>query len=96
MAFPLPDDTVFVTAKVEEEGRPPEAHFILEVPHPRDYAAGVALRYVGRTSLDAYREWDREASHFVKGSHQDPAVIAFTAAAGAAVDALDTLRNTID
>lgn len=86
---------MFVTAQVEPEGRPPEAHFILEVPHPREYAKGIALRYVGKTSLADYRAWEKESSHFVKATKDDPAVMAFTAAAGAAVEALETLRNTI-
>jgi hypothetical protein len=87
---------VFITAIVEPEGLPPEAHFILLVKHPRDYARGARLQYVGRASLADYRDWERTASRFVHGTQRDPAVIAFSEAARAATEALDYLHNVID
>ena len=87
--------SAFATAVVEWGDHPAEAHFILLVPHPNEYAKGIRLRYVGSTTLSAYREWEAQASRFVHGSSHDPAVIAFSEAARAACEALDTLRNTV-
>jgi hypothetical protein len=96
-AFPsLPDDAQFLSAVVEWEERPPEAHFILLVPHPKPYAKGARLQYVGSTPLSEYRAWEKEASHFVHGSSEDPAVIAYFQAARIATEALDTINSTID
>lgn len=63
----LPDGTVFVTARMGEEG-----HFILRSPVP-GLPDEFRMQTTRRVPLSRFDRYERERGHYVNGGSEDPA-----------------------
>ena len=76
------DETTFVTALVEPEDRPREAHFLLVTPHPKEpmRSAGDDVALVSRMMFSEWRAEEKRRDRFVT-SEPDLAMLVFASLA---------------